>query len=50
MLSAATLLVSMGCVAYAVVYLPGLQGDNWREKAPVLITTATISGIIGGVW
>ena len=50
MLSAAILLVSMGCVAYALVYLPGLQADNWRERAPALITTATVSGIIGGIW
>ncbi|CAI8012672.1 hypothetical protein GBAR_LOCUS8118 [Geodia barretti] len=50
MLSAAILLVSMGCVAYAIVFLPGLQADNWRENAPGLIITATVTGIIGGIW
>ena len=49
-ISAVTLLVSMGCVAYAVIFLPGLQADNWREKAPVLIITATVGGVIGGIW
>ena len=40
----------MGCVAYAVVFLPGLLADNWKEKAPVLIAVATAGGIIGGIW
>lgn len=47
--SAVSLLVSMGCVAYAILYYPALHSENWRERAPVLIPVATAGGLIGGI-